>query len=97
MADSGAHSLFKIASGRTTPAAIGTGFPTPSGTAFDAAGNLYVADSTNNQIVEIPNVGGSLVPASQVTLVANTTDVRWNGVEQSKRIGGKARRHAVYR
>jgi sugar lactone lactonase YvrE len=71
VADSGAHSLFEIASGSTTPAAIGTGFTAPSGTAFDAAGNLYVADSANNQIIEIPNVGGSLVPASQVTLVSN--------------------------
>jgi sugar lactone lactonase YvrE len=72
VADSGAHSLFKIALGGSIPTAIGTGFTAPSGTAFDAAGNLYVADSTNNQIVEIPNVGGSLIPASQVTLVANT-------------------------
>jgi len=71
VADSGAHSLFEVASGSTTPAAIGAGFSAPSGTAFDAAGNLYVADSANNQIIEIPNVGGSLVPASQVTLVSN--------------------------
>ncbi len=71
VADSGAHSLFEIASGSTTPVAIGTGFTAPSGTAFDAAGNLYVADSANNQIIEIPNVGGSLVPASQVTLVSS--------------------------
>ncbi|MGA2217527.1 MAG: chitobiase/beta-hexosaminidase C-terminal domain-containing protein, partial [Terracidiphilus sp.] len=72
VADEGAAAVFEIAAGATTPVEIGTGFSKPAATTFDANGNLYVADFANNDIIEIPNRGGVLVPASQSTLVAST-------------------------
>jgi sugar lactone lactonase YvrE len=56
----------------TAPTSIGSGFATPDATAFDANGNLYISDFTNNNVVEIPNVSGALVPASQSIAVAAT-------------------------
>jgi sugar lactone lactonase YvrE len=85
VADEGAGEVFEIASGATTPVAIGTGFSKPAATTFDANGNLYVADVANNNIVEIPNQGGVLVPASQSTLVAST--VTFGGTKLSEPSG----------
>jgi sugar lactone lactonase YvrE len=56
----------------TTPTAIGTGFTKPAATTFDANGNLYIADFANNDIVEIPNVNGTLSAAGQSILIAST-------------------------
>lgn len=40
----------------------------PQGIAFDGAGNLYVADSGNHQVVRVPNENGNLNPADQTTV-----------------------------
>jgi sugar lactone lactonase YvrE len=44
----------------------------PAGVVFDAAGNLYVADSSGAKIVKFPVVGGVL-SSTATTLVANTS------------------------
>jgi len=44
-----------------SPVAIGSGFKFPTGVAFDAAGNVYVADENNNAVYKIPVVGGAPV------------------------------------
>jgi len=72
VADETAAAVYEIAAGTTTPVAIGGGFSKPAATTFDANGNLYVADFADNDIIEIPNQGGVLVPGSQSTLVAST-------------------------
>ena len=69
----------------TTPTSIGTGFGEPAATAFDANGNLYIADFKDNQIDEIPNVAGALKPGSQSILVASTAT--FNGTALNKPSG----------
>lgn len=49
-------------SGFTT---VGTGLSSPSGAATDAQNNLYIADTGNARIVEIPYEHGALNPADQ--------------------------------
>ncbi|MDQ6836787.1 MAG: Ig-like domain repeat protein, partial [Actinomycetota bacterium] len=41
---------------RTT---VGTGLARPTGVAVDAAGDVFIADSGNNQVVEVPAGGGA--------------------------------------
>jgi len=45
-------------------ATIASGFSSPYGVAADAAGNVYVGDSGNNVVKEIPAVGGNPVPVA---------------------------------
>ena len=40
---------------------VGTGLNGPSGVAVDAAGNVYIADTNNNQLVEVLASGGQQV------------------------------------
>src|ERR1700743_2075793 len=42
-----------------TPLLLGTGFNKPYGVAVDAAGNIYVADTYNSLVKEIPAGGGT--------------------------------------
>jgi sugar lactone lactonase YvrE len=48
------------AAGSSTAVKIGTGLSGPSGVSLDAGGNLYISDSNNYRLVEIPNLGGSV-------------------------------------
>ena len=50
--------------------AIGAAFKTPAGVSFDALGNLYVADSGNSIVYEVPMESGSLNPAHTFQVVA---------------------------
>jgi len=68
-----------------TPTSIGSGFGEPAATAFDANGNLYIADFKDNQIDEIPNVAGVLKPGSQSILIADT--VTFDGTALNKPSG----------
>jgi len=45
----------------SSPVALGSGFKYPAGVAFDAAGNVYVADENNNAVYKIPVGGGAPV------------------------------------
>jgi hypothetical protein len=54
----------------------------PQGMAFDGSGNLYVADSSNHQVVRVPNENGTLNPADQTTVgqgLLNPTGVAVDG------------------
>jgi len=44
-----------------SPVTLGSGFKSPAGVAYDAAGNVYVADETNNAVYKIPAAGGTPV------------------------------------
>ncbi|MGA7343560.1 MAG: hypothetical protein WBE72_19050 [Terracidiphilus sp.] len=68
--------LFEIPAGSpssATPTEIASGFSSISDMVFDAGGDLYIADSTQQEVFEIPGVGGSLVPANQSTVVSRST------------------------
>jgi sugar lactone lactonase YvrE len=61
--------------GSQFPALLGTGLRSPAGVAVDAAGNLYVSDIGNNNVVEIPSASG---PGSN-PFVVNLTAVNSAG------------------
>jgi len=46
--------------GYNTPATLGSGFSSPAAVAFDAAGNIYVADAGNSAVKRISAVDGSI-------------------------------------
>ena len=74
VADEGGN-VFWIPAGSpagTTPTSIGSNFVEPAATAFDANGNLYIADFSTDEVVEIPDVSGALAPASQSTPIPAT-------------------------
>ena len=55
-----------------TVTTLGVQLSAPAGVAVDGSGNLYIADSGNNRIVEIPRVGngyGSQIPLTQNGLI----------------------------
>ena len=51
-------SLYTVPAGATTISKIGTGFVNPTGVSLDQYGNLYVTDSSLNEIFEMPAVNG---------------------------------------
>ncbi len=57
IADSGNNRVIRVNGGQVT--VIGSGFNYPSGVVVDNAGNIYVADSGNGQVVEVPWGGGA--------------------------------------
>jgi hypothetical protein len=59
VSDSSSGSVFKYASGATSPATLAAGFTTPSGIAVDAAGSVYVADPGAGQVKRI-SAGGTV-------------------------------------
>ena len=88
VADQGAGKVFWIPAG--SPAGTDAhvdrlGILEPAATAFDASGNLYVADFSNNNVVEIPYVSGALAPGSQSTLISST--FAFNGTALSEPSG----------
>jgi sugar lactone lactonase YvrE len=74
IADSSAGKVYEIASGSTTPVAIGSGFMSPRGLAFDANGNLFVADDGVPEIEEILNTSttGGFTAGAQSTVISST-------------------------
>jgi sugar lactone lactonase YvrE len=75
VADAGKNSVFYFATPISSPVSIGTGLSKPSGVAVDAFGNVLIADTGNNQIVEVPMVSGALSNAAQVTIISSATSV----------------------
>jgi trimeric autotransporter adhesin len=53
----GTH-LYTVPSGATTISIIGTGFVAPSGVSLDQYGNLFITDSSLNEIFEMPALNG---------------------------------------
>jgi sugar lactone lactonase YvrE len=87
VADEGAK-VFWIPAGSpagTAPTSIGSNFVEPAATAFDANGNLYIADFSTDEVVEIPDVSGALAPASQSILIPAT--MVFDGLALSKPSG----------
>jgi large repetitive protein len=50
-----------IAFGPGTLTTVGSGFDLPGGVAVDAKGDVFVADSLNNRVVEVPAGGGAQI------------------------------------
>jgi sugar lactone lactonase YvrE len=73
VADSTANTVTMFASGSTTGTALGTGtlsLSSPGGIAVDGAGDVYIADTGNSRIVEVPVLNGALTPASSTAYTA---------------------------
>jgi sugar lactone lactonase YvrE len=75
VADAGANSVLDFATPTSSPVVIGTGLNKPAGVAVDGAGDVIVADTGNNRIVEVPVVSGALSNTAQVTVVSSTTTI----------------------
>jgi sugar lactone lactonase YvrE len=82
VADASANTITEFAGGGTTGTAIPVNVATPTGVtptlpanlsspngvAVDATGNLYIADTGNNRIVEVPIVSGALSGSAATVL-----------------------------
>jgi trimeric autotransporter adhesin len=71
--DGVSNNVYFIAAGTSVPAGqtiptIGSGFKTPGGVSVDKFGNVYVTDTGNNRIVEIPAVNGVAQSSKEFTL-----------------------------
>jgi sugar lactone lactonase YvrE len=55
--------------GRAAGTSIGNGLSDPTGVALDAIGNLYICDTGNARIVEIPYLNGERNAQNQYTLI----------------------------
>lgn len=86
VADAGANAVLQFATSTSSPVSIGTGLSKPSGVAVDGVGNVIIADTGNNQIVEVPVVNGALSNAAQVTIV--TASITKNGTVTPTPIAG---------
>ncbi len=75
IADTGKNAVLYFATPSSTGVSFGTGLLRPAGVAVDGAGNLIIADTGNNRIVEVPVVNGVLSNAAQVVLVSATTSI----------------------
>ncbi len=65
----GSGLLYESFGGDFVPVPLGTTLSSPFGLALDGAGNLYIADSGNNRILELPCGGGSAVALNVAGLV----------------------------
>jgi len=54
--------------GTTAASSVGTGLSDPTGVALDAGGNLYISDTGNSRILEIPYEKGARTTSNQYTL-----------------------------
>jgi sugar lactone lactonase YvrE len=73
--DSGANKVLYFATPTSSPVLIGSGLKAPLGVAVDGAGNVFIADTGNNQIIEVPVVNGTLSNSAQVTIVSSTATI----------------------
>ena len=73
VAETGSQSIFSIsmADGYQTVTQVASGFAAPSGVTVDAAGDLYVTDTSAATVTELVAVGGS-ISASSTTLQLGT-------------------------
>ena len=67
------NNVYFIAAGTSVPAGqtiptIGSGFKTPGGVSVDKFGNVFVTDTGNDRIVEIPAVNGVAQSSKEFTL-----------------------------
>ena len=75
VADAGANSVLEFATPTSSPVVIGTGLNKPAGVAVDGAGDVIIADTGNNRIVEVPAAGGVPSNAAQGTVVSSSTTI----------------------
>jgi sugar lactone lactonase YvrE len=60
--------LYEVKAGTTGAVVISAGLTTPGGVGIDSFGNLYVTDTGNNRIIEMPELKGVPQPASAFVL-----------------------------
>jgi sugar lactone lactonase YvrE len=75
IADSGKNEVLYFATSTSSPVSIGKDLNKPQGVAVDGAGNVIIADTGDNQIVEVPVINGVLTNADQVTIISSTTTI----------------------
>lgn len=60
-----------VTSGESGGVSIGTGLSDPTGVSLDAGGNLYISDTGNSRLVEIPLVGGQINSQNQFDVITH--------------------------
>ncbi|MFZ1085529.1 MAG: Ig-like domain repeat protein [Terracidiphilus sp.] len=61
---------FPTTTGTAAATSIGTGLSNPTGVALDTGGNLYISDTGNARLLEIPYENGSISTANQYVLTS---------------------------
>jgi hypothetical protein len=82
-----AASTFPLTNGATDAVAIGSGLNDPTGVALDSGGNLYISDTGNMRLLEIPNVNGARLTANQFILT-NGSNISSNHAQAGAGIDG---------
>jgi sugar lactone lactonase YvrE len=82
-----ATSTFPLTNGATDAVAIGSGLNDPTGVALDSGGNLYISDTGNMRLLEIPNVNGARLTANQFILT-NGSNISSNHAQAGAGIDG---------
>lgn len=77
--------VYKVAAGATSATIIGTGLSAPGGVATDRYGNLFISDTGNSRIVEMPALNGVAQTGSQFT-VAYLYSANGAGIARDGRI-----------
>jgi sugar lactone lactonase YvrE len=75
IADSGANAVLYFATPTSAPVSIGNNLSKPLGVAVDGAGNVIIADTGKNQIVEVPVINGALTNADQVAIISSSATI----------------------
>jgi sugar lactone lactonase YvrE len=59
--------------------AINAGLSIPYAVAFDASGNMYIPDSSNNRIRKVAAVNGIIIASSPISTIAGTSAATYSG------------------
>ena len=71
--------MVKIPAGGGAQTTVGTGLSSPYSAAVDGAGNVFIADSGNNRVVEVPAGGGAQTTVGTGLSLPTAGGSGWSG------------------